>query len=505
MPTEVMINGLTQRYETDVITIGRGAENTIALPHDQRLAPNHAVLKSVSGRWIVESKEGGALRVGSGRPTQFAWINPGDVIHLTDSGPDLVFEPGKGATSTATGAVVSQAAAVSPPSPTTAGLNPAASGRPAGQQVAVPSQTMYEEQPPPTRPGGPGSLPARAHSRNLTLYIVGGGVAAFLLIGVGVLLSSRGTPSQEQDRPKEIAANDPDDSEPAPPRRGVAPASPQHNAGKVPAGDPRQAVFRLEMQAVDGKLVQLGTAWAVGPRRLVTTGDAARGIALNQEFFPTALARHSLTHESIEITKITLHPQYEAAASRLDQAVRRIEQLKSDYEETKDPSERRELEDLARQKDQAALLAAEEAVNVNVAVLDIGKDLSGALSWVDAPAASAKVGQKLTLVGHPLSAVDVLVDPDHPVPPEQRVGRLRHIQPSPDSQVAPRWLVSFDDPLKEQNWSGSPVLDSNGVVVGVYSRPTPPTPGSGTGSIVTHDVTVVESLKALLSGNGKQP
>ena len=226
---------------------------------------------------------------------------------------------------------------------------------------------------------------------------------------------------------------------------------------------------------------------------------------MNQEFYPTAVARHALTREPYEISKITLHPQYEIAASRLDQAVRRIEQLKSDYEETKDPAERRELENLARQQDQAAILAAEEAVNVNVAVLDVGQDLSGALSWVETPAASAKVGQTLTLVGHPLSTVEVLVDPDHPVAPEKRVGRLRHIEPSPDSQAPPRWLVSFDDPLKEQNWSGSPVLDSNGVVVGVYSRTTPPTPGAGSGPIVTHDVTVIGSLRALMSGDRPPP
>jgi hypothetical protein len=222
---------------------------------------------------------------------------------------------------------------------------------------------------------------------------------------------------------------------------------------------------------------------------------------LNQEFYPTAIARHALTREPYEISRMTLHPQYEAAASRLDQAVRRIEQLKADYEETKDPSERQGLEKVAREQDAAAMLAAEEAVNVNVAVLDVGKDLTGVLSWIEAPTASARVGQKLTLVGHPLSAVDVLVDPDNPVPPEQRVGRLRHIEQSADAQVPARWLVGFDDPLKEQNWSGSPVLNSNGVVVGVYARPTPPTPGAGSGAIVTHDVTVIESLRALMAGN----
>jgi hypothetical protein len=35
--------------------------------------------------------------------------------------------------------------------------------------------------------------------------------------------------------------------------------------------------------------------------------------------------------------------------------------------------------------------------------------------------------------------------------------------------------------------------------VGVYVRPTPPVPGAAEGAIVTHDVTVLESLRALIS------
>jgi pSer/pThr/pTyr-binding forkhead associated (FHA) protein len=93
MPVKLMVERQTLSFETDAIGIGRDPDNQVALPNDPRLAPLHAIIRHVNGRWIVESREGGPIRVGNGRPTQFAWLNPGDVIHLTESGPQLVFEP----------------------------------------------------------------------------------------------------------------------------------------------------------------------------------------------------------------------------------------------------------------------------------------------------------------------------------------------------------------------------------------------------------------------------
>lgn len=499
MPIALLINGQTQRFDAETISVGRGPENAVSLPHDERLAPVHAILKRVAGRWIVEAQGAGLVRVGNGRPTQFAWINPGDVIHLTESGPQLVFEPGVVALSSAGPASPVAPTGFPAPGPQVSGSagrapNVAAApavGIPAGATPASPWGISPDSRPPQSAPA---VKPSSEPGRNWTHIIIAGGVAAFLLVGLGVLLSGRNSSLPE--RPADdIAAIDP---------KALTPKAAERTA--TAPGDPKQSLFRLELQSADGKrAVQLGTAWAVGPRRLVTTGDAARGIALNQEFYPTAIARHSLTRAPFEIATMTLHPQYEAAANRLDQAVRKIEKLKADYDQTKDPAERQQLERELRQQDSAAILAADEAVNVNVAIIDIGKDLAGVLPWAGAQATSAKIGQKLTLVGHPLSSVDSLVDPDRPVPPEQRVGRLRYVAAGQDAQVPARWLVGFDDPLKEQNWSGSPVLDSNGVAVGVYVRPTPPVPGADGGAIVTHDVTVLESLRSLMSGSKTKP
>src|SRR5262249_9213487 len=147
-----------------------------SLPHDERLAPLQAILKCVAGRWIVEAQGGGAVRVGNGRPAQFAWINPGDVIHLTESGPVLVFEPGSAAASPSAPAPIGQ-----PGLPAEA---PALSGRLA----------------PEVRPMAGAAVDAPCKPKvglhgNWTLYIVVGGVAVFLLIGLGILVGGKRGPA----------------------------------------------------------------------------------------------------------------------------------------------------------------------------------------------------------------------------------------------------------------------------------------------------------------------
>ncbi|MDB5338516.1 MAG: type secretion system domain protein, partial [Planctomycetaceae bacterium] len=263
---------------------------------------------------------------------------------------------------------------------------------------------------------------------------------------------------------------------------------------KIPAVDARQALYSLELRTADrSRTVQLGTAWAVAPRRLVTTGDAARGIALNQEFFPHAYARHTLSGAEFEITRMTLHPQYESAIGKADQAIREINRLLPELEKIKDANDRKEAEDLLRKLDSEAIVAAEESVNVNIAVLDISKDSPASLSWEQS--LPIKVGQQMTLIGHALSRTDALVDPDHPKLLEQHVGRLQHAEPVPNPAVPARCLVKFDGILKDQNWSGSPVLSANGAVIGVYVRPTPPPPGVEGVPITTHDVTVINGVR----------
>lgn len=461
-----------------MIAIGRSPSNQISFPNDTRLAPVQAVLRSVAGRWIIEAREGGPIRVGNGRPAQFAWLNSGDVIQLTEAGPEVIF------TLEATAA----AQPVSPPLPT-----------PRAPVPSPPVRGEYSPLPPLTTPPvlasgrpvtGAAADPARAEqSVSVTiprwmLSVGGGTIAATLLIALGMFLT------QQRNIPAGLQTAGAGTSSPAATDPGTLSAA----AAQIPATDPRQALYCLQMRTADRtRTVQLGTAWAVAPRQLVTTGDAARGIALNQEFYPLAFARHTLTGEEFEISGLTLHPQYEAAAGRLEQAVREIRRLQPEFEQAADPEDRKKLETLLLKLDSEAVVAADESVNVNFAVLEITKDSPALLSWSRAP--SMKVGQQLTLVGHPLSKSDTLVDPDRPVPLQQSIGRLQHSDARPGSATPCRALIRFADPMKDQNWTGSPVLSADGAVIGQYSRPTPPPPGIAQVPLTTHDIAILDGVR----------
>lgn len=79
--------------EEENIVLGTDPACTIPLPAGNGLAPKHAVIRKIAGRWIVEVRGGDSIRVGDGEPTRMHWLNPGDLIHLTDAGPTVEFEP----------------------------------------------------------------------------------------------------------------------------------------------------------------------------------------------------------------------------------------------------------------------------------------------------------------------------------------------------------------------------------------------------------------------------
>lgn len=473
------IDGRMLQCDGEVIAIGRAPSNQISLPNDTRLAPVQAVLKRVAGRWIIESQNGETLRVGDGRPTLFAWLDPGDSIYLTEAGPEVTFLPGTDSAPDSRVATPMTPHAVPPllPHPEYGALPPvvatSASKRSAEPRAVVSPTTKNARIAAGADDGG-----IRHDAATVPPWILfasAGGMAALLLICIGMYLG--GTWS----------------SEPSPALKNDSPPVPKPMPPGTTTADPHWALYCLQMRASDGTTVQLGTAWALDSRRLVTTGDAAQGINLNSESHPNLLARHTLSKVEFNIAGRTLHPQYEAAAGRLGQARREILRLQTEWDLTANPDEQKIIDAQIDKLDFEATVAAEELVNVNIAILDLGRDTQMALPWATAPA--MKIGQEVTLLGHPLPTSEPLVNPDRPEPVQQQLGRLYKLE-SARVPIAPmRCAVRFDAALKGQNWSGSPVLNSEGIVVGLYARPTPLRPGSAATPITTHDITVIDGVR----------
>lgn len=92
MPIQLSCSNQSRIISTDVITIGLDPRVSFPIPGNPDVSFQHAVIRFVKGRWIVESLAESQLRIGSGRLVQTAWLNAGDVIHLTDQGPEVHFQ-----------------------------------------------------------------------------------------------------------------------------------------------------------------------------------------------------------------------------------------------------------------------------------------------------------------------------------------------------------------------------------------------------------------------------
>jgi len=102
---------------------------------------------------------------------------------------------------------------------------------------------------------------------------------------------------------------------------------------------------------------------------------------------------------------------------------------------------------LLRQLDAAAILAADEAVNVNVAVIDVAKDIPAALTC---GRIADRIGQSRSTTDprrapafEPRTYSSI---PNTPYRLSSGVGRLQHIESPADAAVPGRWLVGFDEP-----------------------------------------------------------
>ena len=77
----------------DSATIGQDAASDIRIVNSPKIQPIHAKIIKVANKWMIESAGDWLLQVGDGVPGRKHWLKPGDLVHLSESGPYMVFEP----------------------------------------------------------------------------------------------------------------------------------------------------------------------------------------------------------------------------------------------------------------------------------------------------------------------------------------------------------------------------------------------------------------------------
>jgi hypothetical protein len=87
-----LANGGKITIKRDTATIGRGPGVDVAIASTE-LQSVHARIIQVAGRWMVEAAGDWLLQVGDSVPGRKQWLEPDQVIWLTESGDMVVFEP----------------------------------------------------------------------------------------------------------------------------------------------------------------------------------------------------------------------------------------------------------------------------------------------------------------------------------------------------------------------------------------------------------------------------
>ncbi|MGE5192353.1 MAG: FHA domain-containing protein [Deltaproteobacteria bacterium] len=526
--------------DVETLTIGSDPAETIALTGDERVKPRHAVIRRVAGRWLVEAREGESIQVGNARPARVHWLSPGDVIRLTENGPEIAFQPPSARPASPAGpvppaakvtpaAAAPQVAPASHPQPAPPPLAPDPfTMEPvelASLKAAVPSDERLRVKPLPA-PGErkPADSAAPPQTKISPALKFAAGVGAVGVVAAAVWMIGFGRKGGDDYKPRQARPEAGSEERPVvkkwkkkteepdavtvaakPPEKGIRPPEPlpqppsrkTSTASPEPASltDPQRFLYAVLVQDAAGEQqFRLGTAWAVSPRRLVTSGAVVLAIEELQKSGLTAKVSPAKGAARIKITGLRVHPGYrqafqDAAAAREQLETARAARTSSKQRKPTGNSPDGDIESARSRLDRAYAAQAQ----CDVGVLNVDQPLLHLLT----PSFTMPVGagERLRLAGLPFPVDDYRAPEAEPA---DRVEQFTFNVAAGDRDAS-QLTLDFEGELARRNWSGSPILNSSGNVVGIYSRPLAGRDDdkSDDEGRVTHAVTPVARLREI--------
>ena len=431
----------------DEALIGRDAACVIALPDDDRLAARHAALRQVGGRWLIEARADSLLQVGGAAPSRLGWLTDGDVIRLTPNGPELIVNPPT-------------------PPPVVTGGSPVTRA-PGEPPVATPAAVWKRQSTPQTTPVD--DTPSRATPAVWEDWKKPVTISAAVAVGVtliwGLIANLGSTPNETQiettskDREPERVVDEPVAASALQRKQAVAPVSVTDSVYAVlVASEDRQQVY------------QVGTAWAVSPQRLVTSGAVVLAVEKLRQNLGAVLVRHPTTKTDFFVAE-RAHPKFVELVANANQLQAQLIELDRQLEKSTDAAEKQTLEQKLQELDLQLIAQLREAMYFDIGVLEIRDRLPHILPQADSTPAK---GQRLRLLGVPFPEDEQLLNPDRPPQHQEISGQLLALLPQIESASSPIVFNAAIKDLQGQQWSGAPVLNSSGQVVAVFSRLAPP-------------------------------
>ncbi len=455
----------------DEALIGRDTACAIALPDDSRLAARHAALRMVGGRWLIEARADSMLQVGSNPPSRLGWLNDGDVIRLTTNGPELIFNPpnqpavGVARPESSKGVASDDV----PPRPSMTQGVPPNSGR---STNPVSDELATAEAPLPKLSRGPQPPPAREPSSVLNDWKKPIAISTAIIVVVGLLwgLVSKFFFSAN-DPNANISSTSPKNPEPEPivsePANTTKPKL-ISSAATVAVTD---SVYAVLVASEDRQQVyQVGTAWAVSPQQLVTSGAVVQAIESLRSNLDVVMVRHPATKSDFFVSE-RVHPKFSELTTNATQLQTKLVELDRQLAKTTDAGEKQKLEQQLQELDLQLVALFRETMYFDIGVLEVRDRLPHFLPRSDKPVAK---GQRLRLIGVPFPVDEQLLNPDRPPQHQELSGQFLATLPAIEAAASP---IIFNVALKDlqgHQWSGAPVLNAAGQVGAVFSRLAPP-------------------------------
>jgi len=463
--------------EGNSATIGSDSACAINFSGNNLVEAQHAAIKKVAGRWMIEAKGETLLKVANSEPGRVHWLQPGDVVELAEGGPELVFNPTADATVVATSSAVPAT-----PAP-----------------IAQPENIPF-----------PTEVPVSTHApANPAAWAIGGGVlvasGAVLLV---VMLWTLGVFDKDDAPvvPENQTATIKNEVPPSP--KENSPVEKQNSPDTTTAeADVERAVYSILLKTPEGQTFQLGTAAAISPRRLLTTAGVISALKSFQESTSgqdsTAMTAFLLSpSDGKEIplagAKLHVHPDAAKADAEVKSIAARMKALETELENATDEASAKPLIDQLTQQAERRYQALEYLFFFDVGTIEINTDLTHKLP-IATETFTPSPGTSIQLVGIPVEENKEMIDPHSPPQPSRSSGQILALRTyEPDSNVK-RLIIKCERNISGQHWPGSIVLNSAGEIVGVYSRPTPPPfeNQESAPSLTTHDIISIRRLHEL--------
>ena len=545
MPIRLKIDGKIVEFADDSVMLGSDPTCNVALHETNDLAARHAVIRKIAGRWIVEVREGSFIQVGDEPKSRMQWLSKGDVIRLTDDGPEITFEPAEadhekpktsepsskakrdtsGARDDAGGLQLSKPRQIAvPPVDDVIELDevqnePVARSNPIKSRVQNTAAEKPEYNPlPAIRSKSGGNSPsaaaaARQKRAKKAFWLQVGGVGLLALVAVAIWKfgSSPAPENSHAHTESSVSQTDPpikssddgnkvttvktpdkpaidtkmtNDDEPKKVATKPDPAEKKEEsiANVVKEGQKPDKTATVEkipdevLSAVSPAILailakhpdqdsyfRLGTGFSASRRHVVTSGAVAIAAEeLQREGLTIVVSQPSLK-APITIKTIRVHAAYRTGLERASMAREQLEGTK------KNPSEK-PSEDSGLPPEEELSRALSTQARFDLGVLDIlpGQRLPSPLTInsADLPDVS-KV--EYSMVGSPYAGESYRMESALEI--ELPQGRINRRGTAAKSDKSLTLTMPFTEDVSDLNWSGSPVLDPNRRVIGIYSRP----------------------------------